>query len=152
MPVTSIFRMLAVASLFMFAGAGAGVAGGADHRGHQGPAHREGPAHYQGSAHWEGPAHWEKFSLEFRTCGLGERLSPIDVRYVSPLTKLSPCSFNYNFIPRKNLTDWNTTPVAYGFGGVVGGVVGGVGGGGAIAVDGKTRTLIETGLAPGSSK
>ncbi len=109
MPVTSIFRMLAVASLFTFAGAGAGVAGGADHRGHQGPAHREGPAH------WQGPAHWEKFSLEFRACGLGERLSPIDVRYVSPLTKLSPCGFNDNFIPRKNLNDWNTIPVAYGF-------------------------------------
>lgn len=119
MPVTSIFRMLAVASLFTFAGAGAGVAGGADHRVHQGSAHREGPAHYQG------PAHWEKFSLEFRTCGLGERLSPIDVRYVSPLTKLSPCSFNDNFIPQKNLTDRNTIPVAYGFGGVVGGVEGG---------------------------
>lgn len=102
MPVTSIFRMLAVASLFTFAGAGAGVAGGADHRGDQGP------------AHYQGPAHWEKFSLEFRTCGLGERLSPIDVRYVSPLTKLSPCSFNYNFIPQKNLTDRNTIPVAYG--------------------------------------
>ena len=114
MPVTSIFRMLAVASLFTFAGTGAGVAGGADHRGYQGPALWQGPAHYQG------PAHWEKFSLELRTCGLGERLSPIDVRYVSPLTKLSPCSFNDNFIPRKNLTDWNTIPVAYGFGGVGG--------------------------------
>ena len=102
MPVTSIFRMLAVASLFTFAGTGAGVAGGADHRGYQ------------------GPANWEKFSLEFRTCGLGERLSPIDVRYVSPLMKLSPCSFNDNFIPRKNLNDWNTIPVVYGFGGVEG--------------------------------
>lgn len=91
-----------MASLFTFAGAGAGVAGGADHRGYQGP------------AYYQGPAHWEKFSLEFRTCGLGERLSPIDVRYVSPLTKLSPCSFNYNFIPQNNRTDWKTTQVAYG--------------------------------------
>ena len=109
MPVTSIFRMLAVASLFTFAGIGTGVAGGADHLGDQGPALGQGPALVQG------PPHWQKFSLEFRTCGLGERLSPIDVRFVNPRTKLSPCSFNDNFIPPNNRNDWNAIPVAYGF-------------------------------------
>ncbi len=103
MPVTSIFRMLAVASLFTFAGIGTGVAGGADHLGDQGP------------SLGQGPALWQKFSLEFRTCRLGERLSPINVRFVNPLTKLSPCSFNDNFIPQNYRNDWNTIPVAYGF-------------------------------------
>ena len=96
--VTSILRVLAVAGAIMFAGAGAGAAGGADHRGSQ------------------GLAAWGKLPQDLRGCALGERRSPIEVRYVNPAMKLSPCSFNYDFILRNNFDNWRTIPVSYGSG------------------------------------
>ena len=101
MPVTSILRVLAVAGVITFAGVGAGAAGDGDHAGHRGS---------------QGLATWGKLPQDLRGCALGDRRSPIEVRYVNPAMKLSPCSFNYDFILRNSFDNWRTIPVSYGSG------------------------------------
>ena len=125
MPFTSMSKTLALAGLFLIIGVGAGVAGGTDGRSER------------------GQAPWDTLPLEFRACALGERQSPIDVRYVNPATKLSPCSFNYNFVPPNHAGNGHTVPVKFGFG---------RDGGGALALDGKTLALVKGGLAIGPAK
>ena len=125
MPVTRMSKTLALTGLFLIIGVGAAVAGGAEGWGDR------------------GQAPWDRLALEFRACALGERQTPIDVRYVNPATKLSPCSFNYNFVPPNNAGNWQTVRVAYGFG---------RDGGGALALDGKTLALVKAGFTIGPPK
>ena len=125
MPVTSMSKTLALAGLFLIIGVGAGVAGGTDGWGER------------------GPAPWYGLPLEYRACAPGERQSPIDVRYVNPATKLSPCSFNYNFVPPNSAGNWHTVPATFGFG---------RDGGGALALDGNTLALVKGGIAIGPAK
>ncbi len=123
MPVTRMSKTLALTGLFLIIGVGAAVAGGAEGWGDR------------------GQAPWDRLALEFRACALGERQSPIDVRYVNPATKLSPCSFNFNFVPPNAAGNLRTIPVTFGFGPD-----------GALALDGKTLALVKGGLASGPVK
>ena len=125
MPVTSMSKTLALTGLFLIIGVGAGAAGLADGWGER------------------GQAPWGGLPLEFRACALGERQTPIDVRYVNPATKLSPCSFNYNCVPPNHAGNGHTVPVKFGFG---------RDGGGALALDGKTLALVKAGFAIGPAK
>ncbi len=125
MLVTSMSKTLALTGLFLIIGVGAGVASRADGWGER------------------GLAPWDRLPLELRACALGERQSPIDVRYVNPATKLSPCSFNYNFVPPNNAGNWHTVPVKFGFG---------RDGGGALALDGKTLALVKAGFVIGPAQ
>ena len=128
MPVTRMSKTLALTGLFLIIGVGAAVAGVA------GVADR-----------WvtPAPAPWDGLPLESRTCALGERQSPIDVRYVNPAAKLSPCSFNFNFVPPNNAGNWHAVPVKFGFG---------RDGGGTLALDARTLALVKGGFAIAPSK
>ena len=120
-PVTSMLRTLALAGLFIFVATGAGIAGGVERQGSQAPA---GPA-------MDLPA--------MLGCALGEQRSAIDVRYVNPAQKLSPCNFHFNFTPRSGGQVWRTVPVDFGFGAPDG----------TIALDAKTLALAKAGSVSG---
>ena len=121
MPVTSMLRTLALAGVFIFVVTGAGIAGGAERWGSQDPAVPKMPL----------PG--------LLACALGEQRSAIDVRYVNPAEKLSPCNFYYNFTPRSGSRAWRAVPFDIGFGAP----------NGMIALDAKALALVKVGTAPG---
>ncbi len=121
MPVTSMLRTLALAGLFIFGATGAGIAGGAEPWSSQEPADSTMPL------------------AGLVACALGQQRSAIDVRYVNPAQKLSPCSFQFNFNPRNGGQVWHTVPVDFGFAAPDG----------TIALDAKTLALAKADTAPG---
>jgi carbonic anhydrase len=81
------------------------------------PALASGHSSHSSPPHWgyegkHGPSHWASLDSTYKTCTVGKRQSPIDIRGAKP-TDLPPITFAYQPSPLKVIDNGHTVQVTY---------------------------------------